>query len=101
MNPSEAAGKIVKADRTGTGLVKTDSSHRAASYLSQEQLATGKTFNIPGGDGVQRTLLQTTGELTGKVGIYEYILGPNGMVSHQRFIKGGIINGVPNQVVGR
>jgi filamentous hemagglutinin len=97
--PSNAAKQIVNADRTGTALRKSDPAHRAASYLSEKQLAAGKTFNITGGDGVQRTLLQTPGSLNGKSGAYEYMLEPNGMVSHQRFIEKGIITGKPNQVV--
>lgn len=86
----------MSANRVGSGL-KDDMSHIAASYLTKEQLAAGETFMLPGGDGVNRTLLQTTGGLNGKSGIYEYILDPAGNVTHQRFIENGVINGVPNQ----
>lgn len=89
----------MNAERTGTALIKSDPTHRAASYLTEKQLAAGKTFPLQGGDGVQRTLLQTPGGFNGKSGIYEYIFEPNGMVSHQRFIGKGIITGTPNQVV--
>ncbi|WP_250655933.1 hypothetical protein [Alkalimarinus coralli] len=65
--------------------------------MSKEQLAAGKVFPIRGGDGVQRTLLQTKGTLDGKSGVFEYLLEPNGTVSHQLFKKGRI-NGVPTKI---
>ncbi|SUY94587.1 Uncharacterised protein [Lacrimispora sphenoides] len=96
MNPSDVASKIVNAERMGTALTKTDVYHTSASYLSESQLAAGKTFNITGGDSIQRTLLQVEGGLNGKTGIFEYIIEPNGTVSHQLFKPGGIINGISN-----
>jgi hypothetical protein len=99
MDSATAAKIITNADRSSTALSKSDPGHRAASFLSESQLAKGTTFNITGGDGVQRTLLQVNGGLDGKNGIYEYIIDSNGTVSHQRFIEGGVINGMPNQKV--
>ena len=99
MKPSDAASKIVKAKRVGAAL-KNDSTHRAASYLTKNQLAKGRTYLLTNQkDKVHRTLLQVKGELNGKKGIYEYLLEPNNTVSHERFIKGGKINGIVNQSV--
>ena len=86
-----AANEIVNAERVGSGL-KTDPYHRAASFISEEQLAQGRTFTFTNGDGRKMTMLQTEGELNGVAGIYEYILNPQGQVEHQLFKSGaGII----------
>jgi hypothetical protein len=92
------AERILAADRSGSGL-KADATHRAASFLSLEQLQAGANFTIRGGDGVVRELLQTPGTMNGKSGIFEYILDPSKGVTHQRFIPGGKITGTPNQKV--
>ncbi len=92
------AEQILNAERISSGL-KADASHRAASFLSKEQLQAGQVFPLRGGDGVERTLLQTPGGLNGKNGIYEYIYDSAGKVTHQRFIEGGTVTGLPNQRV--
>ncbi|WP_245863939.1 RHS repeat domain-containing protein [Paenibacillus donghaensis] len=97
LKPAEAAAKIIKAERVGSALNKSDPGHRAASYLSEKVLAMGQTFVIKGGDEIERTLLQVKGELNGKSGIYEYILTQEGKVTHQRFIVKGKITGQSNQ----
>ena len=57
----------------------------------------GRVFAFKGGDGIKRLLLQTKGGLNGEQGIAEFIVDPNGRVTHQRFITGGKIMGSPNQ----
>ncbi|WP_456311534.1 DUF6862 domain-containing protein [Serratia proteamaculans] len=95
---SQTAEKILTYNRTGSGL-KADPSHRSSSFLSKEQLEAGKVFTIVGGDGIKRTLLQANGSFNGGNGIFEYIVDPSGSITHQRFISGGVINGMPNQRV--
>ncbi len=92
------ADEVYNADRSGSGL-KEDPSHRAASYLSKEQLAKGKTYGYRGGDGKYYKLLQVKGKMDGQDGIFEYIVNSYGQVTHQRFILGGQYTGFPNQHV--
>jgi len=101
MSPLEAASIIVNAERTGTALTKSDAYHRAASYVTQQQLSLGRTYIITDVYGVQLTLLQTVGNFHGNPGIFEYIIDQNGNVTHQTFIKNGTFTGTPNQVVNR
>ena len=58
----------------------------------------GKIFNITGSDGQQYKLIQSLGSHHGKSGVFELIIN-KGLIHHQRFIPGGLINGIPNQVV--
>ena len=76
-----------------------DVNHRAPSYLSEEQLASGRTYSFTNNDGKSYTLLQTKGQLNGADGIYEYITNGKGEVTHQIFIKDGGYTGFPNQKV--
>jgi hypothetical protein len=54
LKASYLAQEIQAAPRAGTALSKADPYHRAASFVTQEQMAAGKAFTIRGGDGVQR-----------------------------------------------
>gem|GEM_PF-6939349 len=92
---SDAADDVIAAARRGSG-EKSDPLHRVASFVNREQLAAGRAFTLRGGDGVSRTLLQASGEVDGTPGIFEFIV-EEGVVVHQRFIRGGKITGVPNQ----
>jgi hypothetical protein len=91
LSPSEAAKKIVNAERVGSGL-KGDTYHRAASYLSESQISRGTVYDL----GKNNTLLQVQGGVNDKTGIFEYILNKDGQVTHQLFKEGGVINGIPN-----
>lgn len=95
----QSAEIISVAERIGTALQKSDAGHRAASFLTVEQLSRGYIFSIRGGDKVERTLLQVKGHANDKKGVFEYIYDAAGQVTHQRFITGGKITGYPNQVV--
>ena len=93
LTPSTVANLIVSAKRVGSALNKSDTYHRAASWLTQSQLAKGSVYYINNG---KRILLQVKGELNGKKGIFEYIIDEAGNVCHQLFKPGGLINGKPN-----
>lgn len=86
--------------RTGSALTKSDPFHRSVSWVVDNPAA--ERFAIRGGDGVGRELYQLPGEVNGKSGVFEWIIdrsGSNPFINHQRFIPGGSITGVPNQVV--
>ncbi|WP_170958365.1 hypothetical protein [Bacillus pseudomycoides] len=55
-------------------------------------------FLFKGGEGIERDLFQVEGFYNGKSGVFEWIIEPNGAMSHRRFITDGVINGIPNQI---
>ena len=63
--------------------------------MREEAAANGTHFAITGGDGVTRTLTQIPGGLNGIAGRYEYIVDSLNNLSHQMFVRGGSINGMP------
>ncbi len=55
-------------------------------------------YPLVGGDGIDRIFFQFEGSNNGKNGVFEWIVEPNGDVSHRRFIDGGVLTGKPNQI---
>ncbi|MGM0148478.1 hypothetical protein [Enterococcus mundtii] len=55
-------------------------------------------YSLVGGDGISRRFFQIEGSNNGKIGVFEWIVEPNGNISHRRFINGGALTGKPNQV---
>lgn len=51
-----------------------------------------------GGDRINGRFFQIEGSNGGKKGVFEWIVEPNGNVSHRRFIENGTVTGKPNQV---
>jgi hypothetical protein len=90
-----AEGKaLLTANPIGSAL-KGDSAHLAATFMREEAAVNGTHFAITGGDGVTRTLTQVPGGLNGIAGRYEYIVDSLNNLTHQMFVRGGSINGIP------
>jgi hypothetical protein len=81
----------------GTALTKTDYYHIIGSFIGPQDLPGAQESVITGSDMVQRTLVQvpyTTVE--GTAGRLEWIVEQDGTISHQWFVAGGSMNGLPN-----
>jgi hypothetical protein len=91
------ASAMSQMERVGSGL-KDDAYHRLASWVVDNPAA--RKFSIRGGDGVPRDLYQLPGEVNGKPGVFEWMVDRSGsepVITHQRFILGGRVTGMPNQ----
>lgn len=93
-SPSEAADLVRGANPVGSAL-KSDVYHRSATWAVDDIASNGSVYRFVGNDGVQRTLIQAPGELNGIAGRFEWIVDGAGNLTHQMFVKGGSINGVP------
>ena len=91
---AKAADLVRGANPVGSAL-KSDAAHRAASFVVDDIASNGSVFRTVDGDGVTRTLVQAPGELNGLAGRFEWIVDDAGSLTHQMFVKGGSINGVP------
>ena len=61
----------------------------------QKLAESGTAFEIVGADGNPATLTQVAGELNGVAGRFGYIVNEAGELTHQFFVSGGAINGIP------
>ncbi|MEV4437552.1 RHS repeat-associated core domain-containing protein [Streptomyces sp. NPDC049577] len=97
--PEEAQEAVKRLPRYGSGM-KKDAEHRAPDQVVDQIAERGTVFQFVGGDKKPRTLVQMPGGMNGKTGRYEWIIevvDGTQVVSHQRFIRDGSINGVPNK----
>ncbi|MEV3875101.1 polymorphic toxin-type HINT domain-containing protein [Streptomyces sp. NPDC049906] len=96
---AEAQEIIQNAKGYGSGL-KRDAGHRAADFAVGDIATKGVTTRLVGGDGVERLLVQMPGEMNGKAGRFEWLVergGSGNLITHQRFVNGGSMNGIPNK----
>jgi hypothetical protein len=97
----EFLSPVCGLERRGSAL-KTDPYH-AFSDIIDNYAGCGEKFQIPKyglGNTVigENTLYQVEGSLSGKVGVFEWIID-DVYVTHRRFIPGGKISGVANQPI--
>lgn len=93
-SPADAADLVRGARPTGSAL-KGDVFHRSATWAVDDISSNGSVYRYVGGDGVQRTLVRAPGELNRLAGRFEWIVDDAGNLTHQMFVKGGSINGLP------
>jgi hypothetical protein len=91
--PAEAAELLRASQPTGSALQR-DANHLAGSWVVDDVAQSGSVFDLIGGDGVSRTLIQMPGEVNGVAGRFEWILEGQDL-THQFFVRGGTINGTP------
>jgi intein/homing endonuclease len=92
---SLAQQEIESAQLVGSAL-KSDAQHAAGTFLVNDIGEKGQLFDIVGGDGVKRKLVQMEASVNGQAGVQEWIIDSNGNVTHQFFKPGAPISGVPN-----
>lgn len=92
---SDEGAALLGATPVGSAL-KADAEHLGATFMRGEAAERGTHFAIVGKDKQTRTLTQYLGEMNGRTGRFEYIVDASGNLTHQRFVRGGTINGIPN-----
>lgn len=82
------AKKIPNLKRNKHVLSQSDSFHRAGSYLTYKQLRKGRVYSLRGKDGSMYTHLKVTGIVSGREGVFHYIIDRTGVITHQEFRVG-------------
>jgi hypothetical protein len=93
MRAALAADEIRGAQAVGSAL-KSDRFHRAASFAVDDIAEHGTVFALRNRTGTVN-LTQVPGELNGVAGRFEWIVDQAGRLTHQMFVPGGRITGVP------
>ncbi len=93
MRAALAAEEIAGARAVGSAL-KSDPFHRAASFAVEDIAAHGTVLPLAGRTGTAN-LTQVPGTLNGIAGRFEWIVDKVGNLTHQMFVPGGTINGIP------
>ena len=90
----QSAQRAVKRATPVGSALKPDKYHRSGSFMVDSIAKEGTAFRIVGGDGARRTLVQMPGGLDGVAGRFEWIVDGS-KLTHQMFVRGGNINGIP------
>lgn len=88
-----AQQEIEGANAVGSAL-KGDPFHVAPSFVTGDIAGSGQVFTISGASG-PANLTQMLGEVNAVAGRFEWIVDSSGNLTHQLFVPGGVINGVP------
>jgi RHS repeat-associated protein len=99
-NDHKTAAKLIFAPAVGTAATKTDKYHNPPEYIKVLTAYYGDVFSIPSKTGTNATLYQISGSMSNSRGVevsgrYEYIVDYRGNLTHELFVQGGSINGVP------
>jgi RHS repeat-associated protein len=91
---ASAAGDLASANPVGSA-AQDDLYHSAANSVRSLVGDAGTQFQVVGADGETYTLTQVSGSVNGVDGRFEYLVDSQGSLTHQFFVPGGSINGIP------
>ncbi len=90
-----AAAELLRTSaRVGAAAIKNDAYHRAPAFVVDEVAHHGQVFAMVGDDGVERLLVQMPGEVNGRAGVFEWIVGEEG-VTHELFRPRAVVGDRP------